>query len=164
MKCPFCLTFENRVIDSRLSRDGTVVRRRRECSGCERRFTTYERVEEVLPMVVKKNGAREVFHRTKVLRGLSRACEKRPVTMEQLETIVEALERELHEAGEAEIPTSYIGERVLESLRGVDDVAYIRFASVYRDFRNIHEFLDELRHLLGPGSQRAPGPEPELEP
>ena len=148
MKCPFCQSLDNRVIDSRLSRDGHVIRRRRECSGCERRFTTYERVEEILPMVVKKDGAREVFDEQKVLGGIRKACEKRPVPVTAMEQIVEGIERELHEAGEKEVSSSYIGERVMESLRDVDGVAYVRFASVYRSFRDVNEFLSELKHIL----------------
>jgi len=148
MKCPFCQAPQNKVIDSRLSKDGTVIRRRRECAACDKRFTTYERVEEILPLVVKKDGAREVFNHAKILRGVQKACEKRLVSMAQMEQIVEGLERELHESGQNEIPSSYIGERVMESLRQVDGVAYVRFASVYRDFRDIGEFADELRHLL----------------
>jgi len=148
VKCPFCQSPENRVIDSRLSRDGNVIRRRRECAGCERRFTTYERVEEILPMVVKKDGAREVFDEQKILGGIRKACEKRPVPVTAMEQIVEGIERELHESGEKEVSSSYIGERVMESLRAVDGVAYVRFASVYRSFRDVNEFLDELKHIL----------------
>jgi transcriptional repressor NrdR len=151
MKCPFCQTLENRVIDSRLSKDGHVIRRRRECADCERRFTTYERVEEVLPMVVKKDGTREVYSRGKILAGIQRACEKRPVAVSSMEQIVEGIERELHETGEKEVSTTYIGERVMEALRSIDGVAYIRFASVYRSFRDVGEFLDELKHLLERG-------------
>ncbi len=152
MKCPFCQALENKVIDSRLSKDGHVIRRRRECEKCERRFTTYERVEEILPMVVKKDGSREMFDPRKVLQGIRKACEKRPVPVSSMEQIVESLERELQESGEKEIPTSYIGERVMEALRRVDGVAYVRFASVYRSFRDVTEFLDELKHLLAGGS------------
>jgi transcriptional repressor NrdR len=148
MKCPFCQALENRVIDSRLSRDSAVIRRRRECSACERRFTTYERVEEILPMVVKKDGAREVFDEQKILGGIRKACEKRPVPVTSMEQIVESIERELHESGEKEVSSSYIGERVMESLRDVDGVAYVRFASVYRSFRDVNEFLAELKHIL----------------
>jgi transcriptional repressor NrdR len=147
VKCPFCQSLENKVIDSRLAQDGHVIRRRRECEKCERRFTTYERVEEILPMVVKKDGGREVFDRSKIISGIRKACEKRPVPVTAMEQIVEAIERELHESGEKEVPTSYIGERVMESLRRVDGVAYVRFASVYRSFRDVNEFLDELQHL-----------------
>jgi len=142
------------VIDSRLSRDGNVIRRRRECGACERRFTTYERVEEILPMVVKKDGAREVFDEQKILGGIRKACEKRPVPVTAMEQIVEGIERELHESGEKEVSSSYIGERVMESLRVVDGVAYVRFASVYRSFRDVNEFLDELKHIL---SQKGEG-------
>jgi transcriptional repressor NrdR len=148
VKCPFCQSLENRVIDSRLSRDGHVIRRRRECAGCERRFTTYERVEEILPMVVKKDGAREVFDEQKILGGIRKACEKRPVPVTAMEQIVEGIERELHEAGEKEVSSSYIGERVMESLRDVDGVAYVRFASVYRHFRDVNEFMSELKSLV----------------
>jgi transcriptional repressor NrdR len=149
MKCPFCQALENKVIDSRLSKDGEVIRRRRECEGCERRFTTYERVEEILPMVVKKDGGRELFDPRKILSGIRKACEKRPVPVTAMEQIVEALERELHDSGEKEVPSSYIGERVMESLKAVDGVAYVRFASVYRSFRDVNEFLEELKYLLG---------------
>ncbi len=147
MKCPFCQALENKVIDSRLSKDGHVIRRRRECDRCERRFTTYERVEETLPMVVKKDGSREIFDPRKVLQGI------RPVPVSAMEQIVETLERELQEAGEKEIPSSYIGERVMEALRRVDGVAYVRFASVYRSFRDVTEFLEELKHLLAGGGE-----------
>ena len=154
MKCPFCQSLENRVIDSRLAQDGHVIRRRRECEKCERRFTTYERVEEILPMVVKKDGGREVFDRNKIVSGIRKACEKRPVPVAAMEQIVEAIERELHESGEKEVPTSYIGERVMESLRRVDGVAYVRFASVYRSFRDVNEFLDELKHLTSDAQEK----------
>jgi transcriptional repressor NrdR len=154
VKCPFCQSLENRVIDSRLAQDGHVIRRRRECEKCERRFTTYERVEEILPMVVKKDGGREVFDRNKIVSGIRKACEKRPVPVAAMEQIVEAIERELHESGEKEVPTSYIGERVMESLRRVDGVAYVRFASVYRSFRDVNEFLDELKHLTSDPQER----------
>jgi len=148
MKCPFCQALENKVIDSRLSKDKQVIRRRRECEACERRFTTYERVEEVLPMVVKKDGGREIFDSHKVLAGIRKACQKRPVPVPAMEQIVETIGRELHESGEKEVPSSYIGERVMEALKSVDGVAYVRFASVYRSFRDVNEFLDELKHLL----------------
>jgi transcriptional repressor NrdR len=154
MKCPFCQTLENKVIDSRLSQDGHVIRRRRECEMCERRFTTYERVEEILQMVVKKDGGREVFDRAKILSGIRKACEKRPVPVTAMDQIVEAIERELHESGEKEVSSSYIGERVMESLRRVDGVAYVRFASVYRSFRDVNEFLEELKHLAGGEGER----------
>jgi transcriptional repressor NrdR len=149
MRCPFCATLDNRVIDSRLSQGGEVTRRRRECEGCKRRYTTYERVEEVLPLVVKKDGRREPFDRMKILAGLRRACEKRPVSSEALEKVVDELERALVETGEKEIASSQIGERIMERLREIDQVAYVRFASVYRSFKDIHEFMAELSDLLG---------------
>lgn len=149
MKCPFCGTLDNRVIDSRLSQGGEVTRRRRECEGCERRYTTYERVEQVLPLVVKKDGRREPFDRMKLLAGLRRACEKRPVSSEVLEGLVDHIERELVDAGEKECPSSQLGERIMARLRHVDQVAYVRFASVYRSFKDIHEFMAELSELLG---------------
>lgn len=155
MKCPFCGTLDNRVIDSRLSQGGEVTRRRRECDRCERRYTTYERVEQVLPLVVKKDGRREPFDRMKILAGLRRACEKRPVSSEALEGLVDQIERELVEAGDKECPSSQIGERIMERLRHVDQVAYVRFASVYRSFKDIHEFMAELSDLLGERSGRA---------
>jgi transcriptional repressor NrdR len=149
MKCPFCQALDNKVIDSRLSKDGFVIRRRRECLACERRFTTYERALEMMPMVVKRDGAREVFDRMKILHGIQKACEKRPVSGDVMEQIVESLEHELHESGEKEVPSSYLGERVMESLRPVDPVAYVRFVSVYRSFSDVNDFIEELRHLVG---------------
>jgi transcriptional repressor NrdR len=153
MKCPFCGTLDNRVIDSRLSQGGEVTRRRRECDACERRYTTYERVEQVLPLVVKKDGRREPFDRRKILAGLRRACEKRPVSSEALEGLIDHIERELVETGEKECPSSQIGERIMDRLRHVDQVAYVRFASVYRSFKDIHEFMAELSDLLGERSR-----------
>ncbi len=154
MKCPYCQTTDNKVIDSRESQDGAVIRRRRNCDNCDRRFTTYERVEENLPMVVKKDGGREEFNREKVLRGIRRACEKRPVPVSQMEEIVDALEGELAGEGDKEVASSYIGERVMEQLRELDGVAYVRFASVYRSFRDVAEFMSELEHLLHAGKGR----------
>ncbi len=154
MKCPFCGTLDNRVIDSRLSQGGEVTRRRRECEACSRRYTTYERVEQVLPLVVKKDGRREPFDRMKILAGLRRASEKRPVSSEALEQLVDGLERELVETGEKEIPSSQVGERIMDHLRDLDQVAYVRFASVYRSFKDIHEFMAELSDLLGERSNR----------
>lgn len=148
MKCPFCASPQNRVIDSRLSKDGHVIRRRRECDECTSRFTTYERVEEMMPMVVKKDGSRVGYDRGKVLGGIRRACEKRPVSVAVIDQLLDDLEREFQEVGEKEIPSSYIGERVMERLKEVDGVAYVRFASVYRSFRDVNEFLDELKYLL----------------
>ena len=147
MRCPYCPSLDNKVIDSRLAREGEVVRRRRECGACGRRFTTYERVEEILPVVVKKDGRREAFDRQKVIAGLKKACQKRPVSMDAVEQIVARIERDLQESGEKEIDSSRIGERVMAALRGTDEVAYVRFASVYRSFGDLSEFMEELRRL-----------------
>ena len=148
MKCPFCAELENKVIDSRLSNQGAVIRRRRECLECTRRFTTYERVEEILPMVVKKDGRREAFARHKVIEGLKLACQKRPVSAEQLDAVVDGIERRLQEIGEKEIPTTVIGESVMRELARLDEVAYVRFASVYRSFKDLGEFMTELKELI----------------
>jgi transcriptional repressor NrdR len=157
MKCPFCAGLDNKVTDSRLSQGDEVIRRRRECEGCGRRFTTYERIELVLPMVVKKDGRRESFDRMKVLAGLRRACEKRPVSTEMLDGLVDQIERALVESGDKEIDSSVIGEQVMQRLREIDQVAYVRFASVYRSFKDIHEFMTELSQLLA--SKNKPGDE-----
>jgi len=148
MRCPFCNHIEDKVIDSRLSQDGDVTRRRRECLQCGKRFTTYERVEETLPLVIKKDGRRELFDRTKILNGVLRACEKRPVGIEAIEKVVDKIEKGLLEIGEREIQSSAIGSRVMEELKKLDEVAYVRFASVYREFRDINEFMTELKGLL----------------
>jgi transcriptional repressor NrdR len=148
VKCPFCAELENKVIDSRVSNQGAVIRRRRECLGCQRRFTTYERVEEILPMVVKKDGRRETFDRQKVLEGLKLACQKRPVGADQLEAVVDGIERRLQEMGEKEVPSSVIGEAVMRELARLDEVAYVRFASVYRSFKDLGEFMSELKELI----------------
>jgi transcriptional repressor NrdR len=148
MKCPFCGHLDNKVIDSRLSQGGEVTRRRRECDHCTRRYTTYERVEEVLPLIVKKDGRREPFDRMKVAGGLRRACEKRPVSSEVIERMVDRIERELVDSGDKEVDASRIGERCMEALRETDQVAYVRFASVYRSFQDIHEFMNALSTLL----------------
>jgi transcriptional repressor NrdR len=148
MKCPFCPSQDNKVIDSRLSNQGAVIRRRRECLGCERRFTTYERVEEILPMVVKKDGRREAFDRQKIVSGIEIACRKRPVSLEQIEAVVDGIERRLQEMGEKEIPTTFIGETVMRELSRLDEVAYVRFASVYRSFKDVGEFMSELKELI----------------
>ncbi len=147
MKCPFCTTLDNRVIDSRLSAGGEVTRRRRECDGCGRRYTTYERVEQVMPFVVKKDGRREPFDRIKLLAGLQRACQKRPVSSEALERLVDIIERKLVESGDKETTSRAIGEKVLGALRDLDRVAYVRFASVYRSFDDVEQFMAELRDL-----------------
>lgn len=148
MKCPFCPSLEDKVIDSRVSKDGAEIRRRRECEACGRRFTTYERVEDALPVVVKKDGRREPFDRAKILGGLRHACAKRPVSMEKLDEIAIDIERELCDNGVKEVASHAIGERVLPRLRALDQVAYVRFASIYRSFRDIDEFMTELSVLV----------------
>jgi transcriptional repressor NrdR len=147
MKCPACGAIDDRVIDSRLGKDNTVIRRRRQCLRCKKRFTTYEKIEESLPYVVKKDGRREAFDRRKIVEGMRRACEKRPVSIEMIEAVADAIEQELMERPEKEISVSYVGERVMEELKKMDDVAYVRFASVYRSFRDINEFMRELQEL-----------------
>ncbi|MDQ3263177.1 MAG: transcriptional regulator NrdR [Myxococcota bacterium] len=148
MRCPFCKDPENKVIDSRESQEGFVIRRRRECLACKRRFTTYERVEELTPLIVKKDGRREGFDRDKLLAGLKKASEKRPVSVDDLEDLVSQVEKQLQERGEKEVPASVVGEAVMKKLQGLDEVAYVRFASVYRSFRDVGEFLNELRELV----------------
>jgi transcriptional repressor NrdR len=148
MNCPFCSNTENRVIDSRVSKDGSAIRRRRECVGCGKRFTTYEFVEDVLPMVVKKDGRRENFDRGKIITGIKKACEKRPISMEVIEALVDRVERYCQELQSKEIPSSVIGEQVMGELHNLDGIAYVRFASVYRRFKDINEFLEELKDLL----------------
>ena len=154
MRCPFCTHQEDKVVDSRSSREGIVIRRRRECLGCQRRYTTYERVEEVLPLVVKKDGRREPFDRTKILQGLKKACEKRPVGLSVIEEVVDRVEKKMLEMGEPEIPSRVIGEEVMTQLHGVDQVAYVRFASVYREFKDVTQFMDELTGLLKDNRRR----------
>jgi transcriptional repressor NrdR len=148
MKCPFCHEAGNRVIDSRLSKDSNMIRRRRECERCNRRFTTYERVEEMMPLVVKKDGRRESYDRLKIINGLKRACEKRPVSSDTIEIITDRIERTIQERGEKEIASSVIGEALMRELHATDPVAYVRFASVYRSFKDISEFMVELEELL----------------
>lgn len=157
MQCPFCLKLDSKVIDSRVSTAGDVIRRRRECEGCARRFTSRERVEDVLPVVVKKDGAREPFDREKVLRGVRLACNKRPIAMERIEGFIDELERQLIEGEAKEVESREIGERVMKLLRELDEVAYVRFASVYRSFRDIDEFRSELDRMA---SARRPGQVP----
>jgi transcriptional repressor NrdR len=154
MKCPFCSHDDTRVVDSRLGKEGNNIRRRRECVECERRFTTYERVEETLPLVIKKDGRREAFDRQKIISGIQRACEKRPVSIATIEKLVDQMELALQESGEKEIPASRIGEDVMEALQSLDEVAYVRFASVYRQFRDINEFMSELTEILAKGSTK----------
>jgi transcriptional repressor NrdR len=149
MKCPYCGHLDNKVIDSRLNKDKTITRRRRACEDCKQRFTTYERIEVMLPMLVKKDGRREPWDRGKIVTGLEKACEKRPVSMGDIDRFVDAIEGRLQDTGGKEIPTTRIGEWVMEALPDLDEVAYVRFASVYRQFKDINEFMDELKGFLG---------------
>jgi transcriptional repressor NrdR len=160
MKCPFCGHVESRVVDSRISRDAESIRRRRECLKCKKRFTTSERGEETLPLIIKKDGRREPFDRQKIFSGLKKACEKRPISVDILEKIVSRIEQSLIESGEREIKSSVVGERVMEELYHLDGVAYVRFASVYRQFKDINQFLKELSDLLAHGErgQSSEGP------
>ena len=149
MKCPFCSHTEDRVIDSRSSNEDKSVRRRRECEKCKRRFTTYEYIEEVPIMVVKKDGRRESFDRNKIISGIVKACEKRPVSMEKIESIIDKVEKELQKSFDKEVKVKEIGELVMDHLHKIDEVAYVRFASVYRQFKDINQFMKELKGLLG---------------
>jgi len=153
LRCPFCQNMDDRVIDSRLSKEGDMIRRRRECSHCQRRFTTYERVEETLPLVIKKDGRRETFDRGKILAGLQRACEKRPISVEVLEKLIDRIEQRLQDAGEREVHSREIGERIMQELQNLDEVAYVRFASVYRSFKDVNEFMNEVKELLEKGQK-----------
>jgi len=148
MKCPFCGENNNKVIDSRLSKEGNAIRRRRECISCARRFTTYEYIEEIPLMIIKKDRRREVFSRDKVRAGIQRACEKREISMNAIEAFIEELERDLRESEEKEIPSRIIGEKIMLRLHDLDKVAYVRFASVYRDFKDVNDFVNELKTLL----------------
>jgi transcriptional repressor NrdR len=159
MKCPFCDDLENRVVDSRLTKEGGEIRRRRECFRCKRRFTTYERIEETMPLIVKKDGRRETYDRAKIVAGLQRACEKRPVSVAAIDAIADAIETSLMERGEKEVPSSVIGEAVMRHLHELDQVAYVRFASVYRSFKDVGEFMRELEDLIT--SRQANGKKPK---
>ncbi|OQW61964.1 MAG: transcriptional regulator NrdR [Nitrospira sp. ST-bin4] len=147
MKCPFCDELEDKVVDSRMAKEGEVIRRRRECMGCRRRYTTYERVEEILPVVVKKDGRRESFDRAKILSGIKKACEKRPISTATIEDAADRIEKRIQEMGESEIKSRVVGEEVMKELHQLDQVAYVRFASVYREFKDIDQFMDELKVL-----------------
>ena len=149
MKCPYCGQLDNRVIDSRLNKDKIITRRRRHCEACDQRFTTYERIEMMLPMLVKKDGRREAWDRGKMILGLEKACEKRPVGLEDIDHFVDEIEHRLQDTGGKELPTSQLGEWVMEALPELDEVAYVRFASVYRQFKDVNEFMDELKYFLG---------------
>ena len=148
MKCPFCGVVDNKVIDSRLSKDADTIRRRRECIGCSRRFTTYEHIEDMPIMIIKKDGRREVFSNDKVRSGIKKACQKRNISMDVIEEFIDELERDLREMGAKEIPSSTIGEKIMAKLYKLDDIAYVRFASVYREFKDVNDFVSELKGLL----------------
>jgi len=148
LRCPYCGKIQNRVIDSRMTKDGRAIRRRRECLLCKKRFTTYERYEDILPMVIKKDGRRERFSREKIIEGMKKACQKRPISINKIEEFVDSLELYFQELGKKEIETKEIGEKVINTLRKWDEVAYVRFASVYRQFRDINEFMTELQEIL----------------
>jgi transcriptional repressor NrdR len=153
MRCPFCSATEDKVVDTRPSDNDQIIRRRRECVGCGRRFTTYERIEEVLPLVIKKDGRREPYDRAKLMAGLKKACNKRPVAMETLEKTLDEIERSLQEMGEKEVPSTKIGDAVLAKLREIDEVAYVRFASVYLSFKDAAELMNEVQRLMRSKSQ-----------
>lgn len=148
MKCPYCDYLDTKVIDSRPTEEGHAIRRRRECDHCRKRFTTYEKVEEVPMMVIKKDGSREAFDRNKVLNGIIKACEKRPVSLNEIEKIVDEIERGLSNMMEKEVESRVIGEIIMEHLKDIDEVSYVRFASVYRQFRDINTFISEIEKLL----------------
>lgn len=149
MKCPFCDNIDTKVIDSRPAEDGHAIRRRRVCNSCDSRFTTYEKVEEVILMVIKRDGSRQAFDRMKVMNGIIKACEKRPVSMDTIEYMVDQIERGLNNMMKKEVESSFIGELIMKQLREVDQVAYVRFASVYRDFADVETFVSEIEKLLG---------------
>lgn len=153
MKCPFCENPDTKVIDSRPTEEGHAIRRRRECDNCNKRFTTYEKVEEMLLMVVKKDGRREVFDRNKILNGIIKACEKRPVPMLEIEKVVNEIERGLNNLMEKEVQSDFIGELIMEQLKKLDEVAYVRFASVYRQFTDVNTFVSEIEKLLDNGKR-----------
>ena len=148
MRCPACSNLENKVIDSRLNKEGNSTRRRRECLSCQERFTTYERIEKTLPYLIKKDGRREEFSREKILAGVKKACQKRPVSIQQMELLVDRVEQYCQELGEKEISAMVAGEKVVKELYNLDDVAYVRFASVYRSFKDVNEFMVELKDML----------------
>jgi transcriptional repressor NrdR len=148
VRCPFCSENQDRVIDSRMTKEADVIRRRRECESCLRRFTTYERVEEIMPLIIKKDGSREPYDRQKVVAGLTKACEKRPISAQTIEEVATRIESEVQEKSQKEVESSVVGEAVMNALRELDGVAYVRFASVYREFRDLDEFMETLRDLL----------------
>ncbi len=158
MKCPRCGHVDNKVVDSRAGKEGDVIRRRRECLACRSRFTTYERIEEELPLVVKRDGRREPFDRQKILTGILKACEKRPISYPTIEKVVDSLEGELQASGEKEVSSVEIGRRVMGELLKLDDVAYVRFASVYRQFKDLSQFAEEIKTLIAEPADRPPKP------
>lgn len=149
MKCPYCGHLENKVVDSRLNKESTITRRRRSCLACNQRFTTYERLEVMMPVLVKKDGRREVWDRQKMVVGLEKACEKRPVSCDDIDAFVDDIEKKLQDLGLKEVSSQVVGEWVMEGLPSLDEVAYVRFASVYRQFKDVSEFVDELKTLIG---------------
>ena len=148
MRCPYCGSYENMVVDSRLKKTTNVIRRRRQCNSCHKRFTTHERVEDILPLVIKADGRREPFDRNKILSGVQKACQKRPVSVEAMENLVEKIEQYIQDSGERELKGSVVGEKVMQGLYDLDEVAYVRFASVYRQFKDIGDFMAEVKELL----------------
>ncbi len=148
MKCPFCSNLTNKVIDSRLSKEGDTIRRRRVCLECGKRFTTKERLEDDLPMIIKKDGRREPFDRHKIVTGIQIACKKRPIGVKEIEKMVDRIEKKVMELGEKEVHSSYIGNEIMKELYKLDHVAYVRFASVYREFKDVNEFMNELKNLM----------------
>lgn len=147
MRCPFCLHLDSKVLDSRQTEEGASIRRRRECSSCQKRFTTYERVEELPFLVIKRDGGREAFSRSKILNGILRACEKRPISLDVIEKTVDEIERQIRSGPDREVASELIGELVMDKLRELDDVAYVRFASVYRQFKDVDNFIEEVQQL-----------------
>jgi len=148
MNCPFCLHYESKVVDSRPTDEGQAIRRRRECMACSKRFTTYEKVDEIPLIVVKKNGNREPYNRNKVLNGIIRSCEKRPVSLKEIEQLVDGIEKRVYNTMEREITTELIGNLVIDKIKDLDEVAYVRFASVYREFKDINTFMNEVKKIL----------------
>lgn len=148
MKCPDCSDMENKVVDSRLNKEGTVIRRRRECLNCSVRFTTYEKLERSLPLLIKKDGRREEFDREKIIHGVQKACQKRPVSIKDIEDLVDRVEQYVQELGDKEVSALKVGEKVISEIYNLDDVAYVRFASVYRSFKDVNEFMVELKEVL----------------
>jgi transcriptional repressor NrdR len=155
MKCPFCGYKEDKVVDSRATAEESAVRRRRECLKCAKRFTTYEYIEDVSMMVIKKDGRREPFDRKKILSGIMRACEKRPISMEKMEDVVTQIERAIQKKSDREVAANRIGELIMEKLKALDEVAYVRFASVYRQFKDVGQFMEELKDILGKEKKRS---------